>query len=158
MRLTNIFLISLLFLCSCSAKYHINRAIKKDPSIKEEVLDTVRFTNVVLDTVYTSDSTFYINEIITHYDTVISYQKYNFAGLKNWFETLQEEKTKRVDIRNERKKEKTKVKQEGKTDRTQIRQENKTKRGRSLWWLWVAVGCLIGYIVRTFLYGIKITR
>jgi hypothetical protein len=123
MKLTTISLI--FFLCSCSAKWHVNRAIKKDPSIKQEVLDTVRFTNVVLDTVYTSDSTFYINEIITHYDTVISYQKYNFAGLKNWFQTWQEEKTERTALRQQEKTERVTTKQENKTERTKTRVENR---------------------------------
>ncbi len=133
----------------CSPKWHINRAIKKDPSIQKEYVDTLKFTQTFLDTIYTSDSTFYIEQKIVHYDTIVKYTKVqaDFSEMKNWWETLQENKTERKKIKNDRKKEKVQIKQEGKTNRTQIRQDSKTERGGSWWWIWIAIGVFIGVVV-----------
>lgn len=119
LRLVNRILIAIILflLGSCSASWHANRALKKDPSIKTEFSDTnvVQFTYV--DTVYTSDTTFYLNVRQVDSAIVTHYQKYDFSGLKTWFQTWQEEKTDRTEIRNI-----------GKTDRTVVKQENKTER------------------------------
>lgn len=113
-------LIALLF-CSCSAKWHVNRAIKKDPTIQSEVVDTVRFSKTVVDTIHTSDSTYYIESRVIHFDTVVMYQQYNFSGLKNWFETWQENKTERTEIRTR----KRITKSDNKTKRYTAKQERK---------------------------------
>lgn len=147
-----IFVILSFVLVGCSAKWHVNRAVKKDPSIQSlvEYTDTVQFTRFVEDTVYNSDSTFYIERKEFHYDTIIKiqYKKYDFTDLKTWFEIQQEEKTKRKQIKNDRKENQTEIRQENKTDRTEIRQDAKTERGRSWWWLWLSIGIVATLVLR----------
>jgi hypothetical protein len=155
-------IVVLFLFTSCSANWHIKKAIKKDPTIQKtlEYVDTLRLKKTVIDTIHTSDSTYYIQVKEMSYDTVVKfvYQKYDFSELKSWYQIKQEEKTKRVQIRNERKENKTKIKQEGKTDRTKIRQENKTERGGSWWWLWLAIGLLVGFFVRAFIKAMDIMK
>ena len=115
------YLIIALLFCSCSAKWHVNRAIKKDPTIKSEVIDTVQFSKTIIDTIHTSDSTYYIEHRTVHFDTVVMYQQYNFSGLKTWFETMQENKTERTKIRTFKKV----TKSDNKTNRYIAKQERK---------------------------------
>ena len=136
-------------LIGCSAKWHIKKAVKKDPSIQSEIVDTFTFARLYVDTIRTSDSTFYIEQRIVHFDTIIKFTKVqaDFSAMKNWWETLQESKTERQQIKNDRKKDQTQIRQDSKTDRTEIRQDAKTERGRSWWWLWLAIGIIAGVII-----------
>lgn len=136
----------------CSAKWHVNRAIKKDPSIQSTVehVDTLTLTKTVVDTIHTSDSTYYVEVKEMTYDTVVKfmYQKYDFSEMKTWFETWQENQTERKKIKNDRKENQTEIRQKNKTDRTEIRQDAKTERGRSWWWLWLAIGLLLSFLLK----------
>lgn len=141
------FLFSLIFLCSCSASWHINKAIKKDPSIAETVIDTLTFVQSHVDTVYNSDSTYYLR---VQYDTVIrqyTYQKYDFSEFKTWWQTLQEEKTKRTEIRNETKAIKTQTRQEEKTKRNDRNNERKEANNTYKILFWVVLGLLALFIL-----------
>lgn len=133
-----------LILSSCTAQWHVKRALKKDPTLQDptEYIDTISFTRTVVDTIHTSDSTFYIETREIHYDTIISfqYQKYDFSGLESWFQTWQKEKTNRVEIRNERKENETRIKQENRTQRTEIRNERKIEKLKGRWWGWMLLG------------------
>lgn len=147
-----------LFLSACSAEYHLGKAIKKDPTIQKEIVDTLRIKHTYLDTIHTSDSTYYIERKIVHYDTIIKYTKVqaDFSEMKTWWETVQENKTERTKIRNERKTNRTHLRHKYKTDRTSIRQTQRTERRGSLWWLWLIIGAviiIIGKFALTFLTG-----
>ena len=133
-----------------TAEWHVKKAIKKDPTIQQEVIDTIQFTQTFIDTVYTSDSTFYLEQRIVHYDTIVKWTRVqaDFSEMKSWFETWQENKTDRKQIKNDRKKDQTQIRQDKKTDRTEIRQDAKTERGRSWWWLWLAIGIVATLVLR----------
>lgn len=146
----NLIIIGLLLLSSCTWRYHLEKAVKKNPELQKEIIDTVRFESVHFDTIFRNDSTYYIEKHTYHHDTIIRYTKVqaDFSQMKTWWETVQENKTERTKIRNDRKENKTKIRQENKTDRTKARQESKTKRGRSWWWLWLAIGFTLSFVVR----------
>jgi len=136
-------------ICSCSANWHIKKAIKKDPSIQTEIVDTIQFEFTRFDTIYRSDSTYYIEKHTYTHDTIVSYKTIQFddSKLKSWFQILQENKTERKKIKNARKQNQTEIRQDAKTDRTDIRQEGKTDRKGSWWWLWLIIGAVLGIFV-----------
>lgn len=150
----NVIIISFsLLIVKCSSEYHLNKAIKKDPSIQTEVVDTLTFTRILRDTIHTSDSTYYVKETEVRYDTIVKYVKVqaDFSEKKSRFQIRQEEKTERKKIKNDRKEAQTQIRQEEKTDRVEIRQDAKTERGNSWWWIWLSIGILIGvFINRAF--------
>lgn len=141
-----------LILSSCSAQWHIKKAIKKDPTVQQQIeyIDTLTLKKTVVDTVHTSDSTFYITTREISYDTTIhiKYMKYDFSDMKTWFQTWQEEKTNRVEIRNDRKENQTQIKQDNRTERSQIRNDRKIQNKNSLWWLWLCIGATLSLILR----------
>lgn len=75
MKAFSIFLLGL-FLCSCSASWHLSRAIKKDPTIT----DTVVTTQVVYRTVQAVDTVFKtkIDTVRYYQDSVFVEYHYNF--------------------------------------------------------------------------------
>jgi hypothetical protein len=133
---------------SCSASWHVKRAIKKDPTIEAPVHDTISFTKVVEDTIYNSDSTYYIERRIVEYDSVIVYQKYDFSKMKTWFETWQENKTERKEIKHDSKVERVVAKQEGKTERNKDKQERKALTDI---WMWLFFAMVV-FFLGTFVY------
>jgi len=140
---------------SCSASWHVKKAERhakkaefKSPGILTNIQDSTLLINVTIDTTIDSSGNMIINH---HYDSTyhhFTYQKYDFSEFKNWWETLQENKTERTEIRNERKTDQTQIRQNNKTERTKTRQENKTQRGRSWWWLWLSIGTAVGLLLR----------
>ncbi len=137
----------LMYLVSCTATRHAKIAEKhaqkaelKQPGIitDKEIVDTIIFKKTIIDTIHTSDSTFYIERREVRFDSIVryQYQQYDFTDMKTWFETWQSEKTNRVQIRNDRKIKKTDIKQNHRTNRAQIRAEKR----RSWWWLWLIIG------------------
>ena len=144
------FIILSFVLIGCSSQWHIKKAIKKDPSIQKVIVDTLTFTQILRDTVHTSDSTFYIEERVIKYDTIVSYLQVQQTTnqKKSRFQIRQENKTERKRIKNDRKKEQTEIRQEEKTDRTKIRQDAKTERGRSWWWLWMSLGSILTILIQ----------
>jgi len=71
-------LILFLLLTSCSAPYHIRRAVKKNPNIITEKVDTVRFTFNKIDTIERiSNDTVYTEIIVREIDTMFL-TKYKF--------------------------------------------------------------------------------
>jgi len=59
-----ILILSSILLCSCSAQWHLKRAIKKDPTILQEKVVTVFDTTIVRDSVVYHD-TFVAHELDT---------------------------------------------------------------------------------------------
>ena len=133
----------IVLLSSCSASWHIKKAIKKEPSIQQVVVDTIEFKKTVVDTIHTSDSTFYLLERVVHYDTIVHYQQYDFSGFKTWFQSWQEEKTERVEIRNDRKIEKVKHRQDGRLKRSIVRNERKKMSVKS----WVIIIAFASFLL-----------
>ena len=142
-----------LILCSCSAQWHVKKALKKDPTLKTEVVDTLQFTQTVVDTIYNADSTFYIQERILRYDTIVHWQKYDFSGMKSWFQTWQENKTERTEIRQTTKVERATVKQQQKTERNKDKQTRKAKTD-----LWMSLFLIALAVIALGVVWIKISR
>ena len=140
-----------LFLIGCSSQYHIKRAIKKNPSIQTEFVDTLTFTRIHLDTIYTSDSTFYIEQRIIHFDTIVHYQKYDFSGMRTWFETWQMNKTERKRNKLDASIDKTEIRQGNKTDRHEAKQERKEANNSFKWLFIITLVLLILLIVGLWL-------
>ena len=67
------YLALIFILSSCSASYHVKKAVKKDPTLLNPVSDTIRIEKTLIDTVYTSDSTFYIEVKTVQFDTIPFY-------------------------------------------------------------------------------------
>lgn len=110
-------LLAILFILSgCSASYHVKKAVKKDPTLLNPVSDTIRIEKTLIDTVYNSDSTYYIEVKTVQFDTVIQYQKMIVPVYKTRFETRQKEKTERVRIKQGERTERIKSKQERKIE------------------------------------------
>ena len=124
-------------LASCSAPYHIRKAIKKDPTIITEKIDTVRFTFNTIDTIERVSNDTIITEIILRRVDTMFLTKYKYIDADD-IRTRQE-------VRQEEKTERTKSRQDGKTDRTETRQVEKTERteARKSWVLWLVIGLIL---------------
>lgn len=134
-------IVLILFLTSCSAEWHIKKAVQKDPTIQKEIVDTLKLTKTFVDTIHTSDSTYYVEQRIVHYDTIVKYTKVDadFSEMKTWFETWQESRTDRVEIRNDRKVERTDIRHSNRTKRVTTRQDGRTDRRGTTMLVWIAV-------------------
>lgn len=129
--------LALIFILSgCSASYHVKKAVKKDPTLLNPVSDTIRIEKTLIDTVYTSDSTYYIEVKKVQFDTVIQYEKMIVPVYKTRYETRQENKTER-----------TKIKQGQRTERIKSRQERKIANN----WYKVGFFILAGILLVLFL-------
>lgn len=122
---------------SCGAPYHIRKAIKKDPNIITERIDTVRFTFNQIDTVERiSNDTVYTELILRQIDTMFLTKYKYIDGDK--IKTRQEEKTERTRIRQEEKTERNEVKQTEKTERTESRKN---------WLVWLIIGITLIFAI-----------
>lgn len=146
----------LLVLTSCSSTYHLNKAIKKEPTLLDTrtVRDTVQIT--------TLDSIPYIVNDTIHYkvfekvtDTVVEFEyKYLKAP-----ETRQDKRLKYKETRqdnrlrykenkliekNSLKLDKLLARLEKRTKNVQTRQENKGTK----WYIFILIGFLIGFFTR----------
>ena len=139
-------LVLALILTSCSASWHIKKAVKKDPHIVSDIVDTITVTKFIDDTIYHSDGTHTIVQKEVHYDTIVKYQKYDFSELKGWFARWQEEKTKRTDIRQSSKTERN----EDDNERKEHRQEQKTERSPFRTWMMFLI-CAVVLVVAILL-------
>lgn len=137
-----IFVILSISLIGCSSNWHLKRAIKKNPDVKTEIVDTIRISKIVVDTIYNSDSTYYIEQRIFHYDTIIKYQKYDFSDMRTWFETWQTEKTARKRLKLDSSIDKTRIRQENKTDRYEDKQHRKEANNAFKWLFFITLAVL----------------
>ena len=151
-------LVAILFLSSCRTVYqhvrkaekHIARAVALDPSIKTNETDTL--TLIEYDTIRGKDGR---DSII--YETITitpPCPEYDFSEVRSKSEAKQEEKTKRKEIKEGGKTYRKKIKEEGRTKRTETRHDTKRERikSRSLWWLWLLLGALLGAAVTREFY------
>jgi len=134
-------LLTTLFLLfySCSASYHINKAIKKGAKIETRV-DTIR--------VYFRDSV--IKDGFTEYfynyrDTIV--QNNTVYVPKTRYQTKTEYKIIKEQIQQDAKTDRIKVKQDAKTDRKEIQVEKKTSWSSTLKVIAVILGLVLLIIV-----------
>lgn len=91
-------IILVLFLFSCSAKWHVNRAYKKGLRLEQES-DTIRISSIDSFKVVLND-TFYFEKYLTTKDTIIRYKRLYVP--KTRYETRIEYKLKRDTLRLEK--------------------------------------------------------
>ena len=126
-----VFLALSLLLASCSPAWHLNRAIKKDPSIIHTHIDTI--VKTISDS---GDVYFYGDTVVENNFVFISVKHEGLKTNLNWFL-----KSVRIEFPSEvtniipqptnfttwqvNKTERTKLKQEGKSDRTYLKESTK---------------------------------
>ena len=118
-----------LILSSCSADWHVRRAIFKQPNILQSDNDTIRMTDIRLDTIFYED-TFRLVQTITERDTVIQIRylapetrykmKYKYKTIKDTVKIAAKERIKVV----------------------------KAEAKKSNWWIFLIIGFVIGFIIR----------
>ena len=140
----NIVLISL-FLYSCSAQYHLNKAIKKGYKC-ENTSDTIRITT--LDSIpYIVNDTIVWEKFFTTKDTVIVYKNIYIPKPK-WqvrTEIKYKYKIQLKTIYKDRVVEKAKAKSEGQKAKTELK-KNRPTGNLNLLFVGVAIGLLLSYL------------
>jgi pilus assembly protein TadC len=146
----NILLISL-FLYSCSAQYHLNKAIKKGYKC-ENTSDTIRITT--LDSIpYIVNDTIVWEKFFTTKDTVIVYKNVYIPKPK-WqvrTEIKYKYKIQLKTIYKDRIVEKAKARAEGKKSKNEVKL-NRPKGNLNLLFVGVAIGLLLSWLWK---YAIK---
>jgi hypothetical protein len=146
----NIILISL-FLYSCSAQYHLNKAIKKGYKC-ENTSDTIRITT--LDSIpYIVNDTIVWEKFFTTKDTVILYKNVYIPKTK-WevrTEIKYKYKIQLKTIYKDRIVEKAKAKSEGQKAKTELK-KNRPTGNLNLLFVGVAIGLLLSWLWK---YAIK---
>jgi hypothetical protein len=140
---------ALLILSACSAPWHLQKAIKKQPDIIQVIPDTVTTLVNFRDTIWTERGYIVrdtLIEVKTVTNTVYIQPKSRFdykAERDSLHHALAMEKqaTKQARIQARQEIKNTKVEQ--RTKRTEIRQEN-----RSNWWVWLLAGIAIGLLIK----------
>jgi len=139
-----IILISL-FLYSCSAQYHLNKAIKKGYKC-ENTSDTIRITS--LDSIpYIVNDTIVWEKFFTTKDTVIAYKNVYIPKTK-WevrTEIKYKYKVQLKTIYKDRVVEKAKAKAEGQKAKTELK-KNRPTGNLNLLFVGVAIGLLLSWL------------
>lgn len=130
-----------LILFSCSPDWHVRRAQFKQPDILEMFNDTIKLTDVRLDTIYYAD-TFALVHTVTKRDTVI---RVNYLKPDTRYETRWKYKTIRDTVRIKEKYTYKETKQEEKTER---------KESRSTWYWWLIFGVVLGAVFMFWLRSV----
>ena len=145
-----------LILTSCSSTHHLNKAIKKDPTILHNTVirDTVRITK--LDSVpYIVNDTIRWKYIETITDTIVEFKyKYITAPITRQ-QTRLNEREDRLELKYKFKLGKILARLDGRLERVnarllkrttnvQVRQENKSNN----WWIWLLFGLVVGILTR----------
>lgn len=129
------YLILFVFLYSCSAKYHLKKAIKKGYKC-EETGDTIRITTI--DSIpYIVNDTIMWEKIITSKDTVIRYKKVYLPKTK-W------------QVKTELKFQRDTIRIKEKTKQAEAKAEAKSKKRPNLNFLFIGifVGFALSYLLR----------
>jgi len=129
------YLILFVFLYSCSAEYHLNKAIKKGYKC-EETGDTIRITTI--DSIpYIVNDTIRWEKIITTKDTVIRYKKVYVPKTK-W------------QVKTELKFQRDTIRIKEKTKQAEAKAEAKSKKRPNLNFLFIGifVGFALSYLLR----------
>ena len=129
------YLVLLVFLYSCTAEYHLNKAIKKGYKC-EETGDTIRITTI--DSIpYIVNDTIRWEKIITSKDTVIRYKKVYVPKTK-W------------QVKTELKFQRDTIRIKEKTKQAEAKAEAKSKKRPNLNFLFIGifVGFALSYLLR----------
>lgn len=129
------YLVLFVFLYSCSAEYHLNKAIKKGYKC-EETGDTIRITTI--DSIpYIVNDTIRWEKIITTKDTVIRYKKVYVPKTK-W------------QVKTELKFQRDTIRIKEKTKQAEAKAEAKSKKRPNLNFLFIGmfVGFALSYLLR----------
>jgi hypothetical protein len=122
-------LLTSLFLYSCSAHYHIVRAMKKGYTCGQES-DTIRISSI--DSIpYVLNDSIYFERVIVQKDTIVRYKAYKVPQTR--FQT-------RIEYRY-----KTKV---VKADVLKVKYKNKYITKTKVNWLFVIIAFVLGFLVR----------
>jgi hypothetical protein len=141
-------IIPILF-AACSAPWHLQKAIKKQPDIINAITDTITTWVNVKDTIWTERGYIVRDtmiEIQTITNTVYIHPKSRFdykSERDSLRHVLAMEKQHTKQARLETREEIKKAKEYERTKRTEIRVEN-----RSNWWVWFVVGFVVGVLIR----------
>ena len=135
----------LLFITSCSSTYHLNKAIKKEPTIlnTQVVRDTVQITTLDSIPYIVNDTIMYkVFEKVT--DTVVEFEyKYLTAPETRQDKRLRYKENKLIE-KNSLKLDKLLARLNKRTKNVQTRQENKGSK----WYIFILIGVLIGFLTR----------
>ena len=129
------YLVLLVFLYSCTAEYHLNKAIKKGYKC-EETSDTIRISTI--DSIpYIVNDTIMWEKIITSKDTIIRYKKVYVPKTK-W------------QIKTELKFQRDTIRIKEKTKQAEAKSEAKSKKRPNLNFLFIGifVGFVLSYLLR----------
>lgn len=151
-------LILLFLLSSCSASWHYNRAIEKDPSIVKN--DTTIVEKIIEGATVGDDSVEVNNDLLwikaigkgkISLDYKVKTKSVTEVTKVDPPTTRKEERTKRVKERQNGRTDREKVKQDAKTERVQIKYKYKTVRVKekdgSLLYIGIAIGLAISYLI-----------
>ena len=136
----NIVLISL-FLYSCSAQFHLNKAIKKGYVCKDTA-DTLTITKLDSVLITKFDTTYYETFLRT-FDTIIEWKTQYIP--KTRIQLKREYKIKVKTIYKDRIVEKAKAKAEGQKAKTELK-KTRPKGNLNLLFVGVAIGLLLAYL------------
>ena len=135
----------LLVITSCSSTYHLNKAIKKEPTIlnTQVVRDTVQITTLDSIPYIVNDTIRYkVFEKVT--DTVVEFEyKYLTAPETRQDKRLKYKENKLIK-KNSLKLDKLLARLNKRTKNVQTRQENKGSK----WYIFILIGVLIGFLTR----------
>ena len=129
------YLVLFVFLYSCTAEYHLNKAIKKGYKC-EETGDTIRITTI--DSIpYIVNDTIRWEKIITSKDTIIKYKKVYVPKTK-W------------QVKTELRFQRDTIRIKEKTKQTEAKAEAKSKKRPNLNFLFIGmfVGFALSYLLR----------
>ena len=148
-------IILILMLSSCSASYHYNKAIKKDPSIVKNdttiVEKIIEGSTVGEDSVEVNNDLVYIKAVGLGKISLDYKVKTKIVTDVTTVDPPKNNRTERVRLRQEGRTDRRKVKQDAKTARTQIKYKYKTVKVKekdvSLIYIGIAIGLAISYLV-----------
>ena len=135
-----------LILSSCGAPWHIKRAVKKDPAIIQNKIDTVRFTINRVDTIESFVNDTLIREFRTTLIDTFVVTNYKFI---DGYDVRTRQK-----VRQESRTDRTEIRQDNKTERQNKKQEERTERKKVGWKFWA----VLGFFLLVAIFIIKLER
>jgi len=125
----SLYISTLIILGSCSANYHIVKAMKKGYTCGQES-DTIRITSI--DSIpYVLNDSIYYERIIVQKDTIVRYKAYKVPQTRFQTRILYRYKTKVV-----------------KADVLKVKYQNKYITKYKTRWLFVIIAFIVGFLVR----------
>ena len=132
-------------LYSCSAQYHLNKAIKKGYVCEDTLqMDTIRIATIDSVPVIVNNEIIY-EKFITQKDTIVKWKTKNVYVPKTRIELKREYKLKVKTIYKERIVEKAEARAEGKKAKMQVKL-NRPKGNLNLLFVGVGIGLLLSFL------------